>query len=182
MELDFCAGFSRFSRLLELGSGLALFVALLPHRAIALDFEFEEVGKGVDDGNADAVQSAGNLVAFAVEFSAGVQHREHNFRRGTFFRGVHVHRNAAAVVHHGDGVVRVHRDVHFVREARHRFVDGVVHHFPHQVVQTHLAGRADVHGGTQPHGFQPAEHLDRLRVVLVAAFSRHRFLVAHLIS
>ncbi len=151
---------------LSLDSGLAFFVALLPDRAIALNFEFQEVRKRVDDGNADAVQSAGNLVAVAIEFSAGVQHGEHNFRRGALFRGVHVHRNAAAIVHHGHGIVGVHRDVHFVREARHRFVDGVVHHFPHQVVQAHLAGRADVHRGTQAHGFEPAEHLDGLRVVL----------------
>ena len=39
-------------------------------------------------------------------------------------------------------------------------VDGVVHHFVDQVVQSHLAGRADVHGGTQAHGLQAFENLD----------------------
>ena len=182
MKLDLGAGFARFSGLLELRGGFALFVGLLPDRAIALNFEFEKIGKRVDDGNADAVQTAGDLVGVAVEFSASVQHGEHHFRRGTLFGGVHVHGNAAAVVDDGDGIVGVDGDVHFVGEAGHGFVDGIVDHFPHQMVQARFAGRADVHGGTQAHGFQSAENFDGFRVVLVTALACHRFFVAHFIS
>jgi hypothetical protein len=55
MEGDFRAGFSGFAGLLQLGGGLAFFVALFPDRAIALNFEFEFIGERIDDGNADAV-------------------------------------------------------------------------------------------------------------------------------
>jgi hypothetical protein len=95
---------------------------------------------------------------------------------------MHVHGNAAAVVHDGDGIVGVHGDVDFVGEAGHGFVHGVVHHFPDEVVQTHFTGGTDVHGRTQAHGFESAENLDGFRVVLVTDFSRHRFFVAHGIS
>ena len=89
--------------------GLPFFVRLLPDFAIAPNFEFQPVGERVHDGDADAVQSAGNFVGVAVEFSAGVQHGHYDFGGGLFLRGVHVHGNAAAVVHHGDAVVLVHR-------------------------------------------------------------------------
>src|SRR5438046_1266373 len=61
------------------------------------------------------------------------------------------------------------------------FVDGVVHHFPDQMVQAHLSGRADVHRGPQPHGFQTAKNLDRLGVVLMAALrcGSNVFFIAH---
>ena len=177
------ASLSRFAGLLQLSGRLAFFVGLFPHRAIARNFQFEPVRKGVDDGNADAVQTAGNFVGVTVEFSAGVQDREHHFRRWSLFRGVHVDGDAAAVIHHGDRIIRMYRDVDFIGVAGHGFVDGVVDDFPHQMVQAHVSRRADVHRGTQAHGFETAENFDRLRVVLMTgSFSGHRLFIAHVCS
>ncbi len=145
VKRHFGARLARFPGLLELGGGFALFIGLFPHGAIALDFQFEFIGKSVDHGYADAVKTAGNFVGFAVEFSAGVQHGKNDFSGGAFFGGVHVHGNAAPIVHNGDGIIGVHRDVDFVGVAGHGFVDGIVDDFPHQVVQAHFAGGADVH-------------------------------------
>src|SRR6266478_9578881 len=114
MELDFCAGFAGFASLLEFIGGLPFFVTLLPNGTIALNFEFEKVGKSVDDGNADAVETAGYFVSVAVEFSTGVKHGEDDLSRGALFRGMHVNGNAAAVVDHRDGIIGVNGDVHFV--------------------------------------------------------------------
>src|SRR6202158_2487318 len=60
----------------------------------------------------------------------------------------------------------------------------MVPHSPKEMVQPHLARRADVHRGAQAHGLQAAENFDRLRVVLVAALRRanHIFFVAHFFS
>ena len=169
MEGDLRAGLARFAGGFELRRGDALLVGLLPDFAVAPDFQIEPVGERVHDGNADAVQAAGNFVGVAIEFSAGVQHGHHDFGGGLFFRGVHVHGNAAAVVDHGDAVVVVHGDVDFVAIAGHGFVDGIVHHFPDEMVQAHFAGRADVHRRALAHGFEAAENFDRSRVVLVPA-------------
>src|SRR5229473_1588641 len=103
---------------------------------------------------------------------------------------MHVHGDAAAIVHHGNGFVRMHGDVDFIGKAGHRFIDRIVHHFPNEMVQTHLSGRADVHRRAQAHGLQAAENLDRFRVVFVAAWRRAAnvflfarvFFVAHVFS
>ena len=158
---------------LQLGLGFSCVVGLLPHFAIAPDFQIEPVGKRVHHRNADAVQAARNFVGVAVEFSARVQHGHHDFRRGPFFRGVHVHGNAAAVVRHRDAVVLVHHDVDFVAISREGFVDRIVDDFPDQVMQPHLARRADVHRRALSHGFNAAQHLDRCRVIAVFGFIAH---------
>src|SRR5208282_2622579 len=99
---DLGAGLAGLAGLLELGGGLALFVGLLPDGAIALNFELEKIGESVDDGDADAMEAAGNFVGVAIEFSAGVKNGEDDFGGRAFFGGVHVHGNAAAVVDDGD--------------------------------------------------------------------------------
>ena len=42
------------------------------------------------------------------------------------------------------------------------FVDGVIDHFVDQVMQSHFAGRADIHGGPQAHRLQAFQHFDTL--------------------
>src|SRR6266478_124359 len=188
VKRDFRSRFTGFSGLLQLGSGLAFFVGLLPNAAVPRNFQLQPIRERVDHGDADAVQAAGNLVGFAVELSARAQHSEDDFRGGALFRGVHVDGDAAAVVNHRDGIIGVHRDIDFVGVAGHRFVDRIVDHFPYQMVQTQVAGRADVHRGAQAHGFDAAEHSDGFRVVLMArSFSDYRLLrfflfVAHSFS
>src|SRR5712691_9962435 len=184
VKSDFRAGLACLAGLLQLGGRLAFLVGLFPHLAIALNFQLQPVGKRVDHGNAHAVQAAGNFVGLAVEFSARMQQRHYHFHRGALFRLVHVHGNAAAVVHHSDGLVGVHGDVDLIGVAGQRFVYGVVHHFPDEMVQAHLSRRADVHCGAQAHGFESAENFDGFRVVLVAALRRaaYVFFVTHVFS
>src|SRR5580704_3105860 len=182
MEGNFRAGLTGLAGLLQLGGGLALFVGLLPDGAITLNLELKLIGKSVDDGNADAVETAGNFVSVTVEFAAGVKNCKNDFSGGTLFGSVHVNGNAAAIVDHGDGIVRVNRDVHFISVAGHRFVDGVVEDFPPKVMETHSAGRADVHGGAKTNGFEAAEDFDGFRVVLMSTLNNRCFFIAHLLS
>ncbi len=88
-----------------------------------------------------------------------MQHSEHNFGRGTLFRSVHIDGNAAPVIHYGHGIVGVHGDIYFVGVTGHGFVNGIVDDFPNQVMQTHFAGGADVHGRAQTHRFEAALEL-----------------------
>ena len=113
------------------------------------------------------MQAAGHLVAVVVELAAGVQHREHDFRR-RFAALVLVGRNAAAVVDDGDGAVDVDRDVHLIAEAGQRLVDGVVDDLVDEMVQSGRAGRADVHRRPLADGFQPLEDLDLVGAVVFA--------------
>ena len=66
-------------------------VALRPDVAVAPHLEIEPLGERVHDRDADAVQSARNLVAPAIaELAAGVKHRQHDLGGGALLLLVHV--------------------------------------------------------------------------------------------
>jgi hypothetical protein len=120
------------------------------------------------------VQAARDLVAVLVELAAGVQlgQRDLGGRALGLVLVVHLHAggDAAAVVHHADGVVGVDGDDDVVAVARQRLVDRVVDHLEHQVVQAGaVAGVADVHAGALAHRLQAFEDLDG--AFAVAAFA-----------
>ena len=77
---------------------LAVTPPLAPHR------DGELLGKGVDTGHAHAVQAARDLVARVVELAARMELGHDHLHRGHALLGMDVHRDAAAVVAHGDGI------------------------------------------------------------------------------
>ncbi len=115
------------------------------------------------------MQSARHLVVRGVELAACVQLRQHHLHSRHHLPVAHrhhVHRNAAAVIGHRDRVVHVDRDFNPLGVAGQRLVHRVVHHLVYQVMQTHLAGRADVHGRPQAHCLKTFEDLDVLACVV----------------
>jgi hypothetical protein len=107
--------------------------------AVPVDGQAQPLGQGVDAGHADAVQAAGHLVAVLVELAAGVQHHHDDLGGGApglvLVVELDAHRDAAAVVGDGNGVVRVDDDLDVVAVAGQGLVDGVVQHLEHHVVQ-----------------------------------------------
>ena len=69
--------------------------------AIAFDGDFEFARQGIDDGYADTVQAAGELVVLVGKFAACVQGAEDDFDPRFALFGVDVDRHSAPVV--GDG-------------------------------------------------------------------------------
>ena len=133
----------------------------LPLAAVAVDLELELARQRVHDRHADAVETAGDLVALAAELAARVQHGEHDLgRRLVLVVGVVVDRDAAPVVVDPAAAVGEQRDVDAGRVAGHRLVDRVVDHLVDEVVQTGQTGRADVHPGALPDGLEALEHRD----------------------
>jgi hypothetical protein len=77
----------------------------------------------------------------------------------------------------------VNDDINFLAVAGESFVDGIVNDFIDDVMQTHLARRADVHRGTKADGLKALEDLDVVASVTVVVaggvvagryFSRHK--------
>ena len=87
-------------------SGHAVVVALAPDVALAADLDVEPAGERVDDGDADAVQTAGDRVAAAAELAAGVQDGEDDLDGRLLLDLVDVDRDAAAVVDDAHAAVR----------------------------------------------------------------------------
>ena len=136
--------------------------------AAAVDLDDQSLGQGVDHRHADAVQTAGDLVAVAAELAAGMEHGEHHLGGALALvrtRGERVDRDATAVVVDLAAAVGEQRDADAVAVSRHRLVDGVVDDFPDQVVQALQTGGADVHARALAHRVEPFEDLDVLGVV-----------------
>ena len=157
--------------------GIAATEVHLPGVAVAPDLHVELLRERVDATHAHAVQTAGDFVGGGVELAAGMelgQHHLHGRHHLAVGQRHHVHRNAAAVIDHGDGVVHVDDDIDLFAVAGQRLVHGVVHHLVDQVMQPHLAGRADVHGRAQAHRLQTFQDLDVFAgiVAVIAVMSR----------
>ena len=142
--------------------------------AVAVDGQRYPVGQCVDDGDAYAVQAAGDFVAVVVEFAACVQDGHDDFGGGAAFFRVDAGRHAAAVVCHADGIVGMDGYGDFVAMSGERFVNGVVEHLEHHVVQAAAVLRvADIHTGAFAYRFQAFQHLYAVGAVFFV------FLVSH---
>ena len=141
--------------------------------AVPIGRQLEPFRQAVDAGDAHAVQAAGNFVAVLVEFAAGVQHGKHDLGSRTLGFVLVVELDAdgdtPAVIRHGDRVIAMNDDLDIVAMPGQRFVDGVVHHLKHHVMQARTVGSvADVHAGTLAHGLQTFKLLDARFVVILA--------------
>ena len=114
--------------------------------AITVDGQVQRLRQGVHDGDADAVQTARDLVRRVVELAAGVQHGEDHLGRRDALLRMDIHRNSTAVIRHGDGLVGVDGDGDFGAMTGEGLVDRVVEHLEHHVVQAGaVIGVTDVH-------------------------------------
>src|SRR5690606_25797808 len=168
VEMDFSSGGIGVADFFQGGLGYTVLVNLLPHMAFAADRQFQAGRKGVHYRHPYTVQSAGYLVGIVIEFSAGVQHRHDDFRSGPAFFRMNVDRNATAIVGNPDRFISVNDDPNFGTVAGQRFIDGVVDHLEHHMVQTcAIVGIADIHAGALAYGVQAFEYFDAGRVIAI---------------
>ena len=113
-------------------------------------------GEGVHHRRAHAVKAAGVAVGVVAELAARVQLGEDHLHAGHAQLLVDAHGDAPAVVEDGGGAVLVEGDADLVGVAVSRFVDGVVHDLPQQMVESLGARGAYVHAGT---------HTDRVQAL-----------------
>ena len=150
--------------------------------SVPVNLHHQPFAQGIHHGSAHAMKAAGYLVAPAAELAAGVQHGIHHFQSRLASLGLNVHRDAAAVIHHGDGVALVDGDGDLRAVACQRFVDGVVHDLIHQMVEAGGRSGADIHTGTLSDGFQTFQNLNFRCVILVGGVHRRglqNFVVCH---
>src|SRR5699024_9327443 len=101
----------------------------------------------VHHGDADPVQTAGDRVAAAAELAARVQDGHDHLDGGPALGRMDVDGDAAPVVDDPQTAVRLQHHVDPVAVAGERLVDRVVDDLVHEVVQSSLPGRSDVHAG-----------------------------------
>ena len=132
-----------------------------------MDLHRQPFRQRVDNARADAVQTAGNLVASAAELAACVQHGIDDLERGAPRLRLNVDGDAAAVVDDRNGVALVDRHLDLRAVARERLVNGVIHNFVNEVVQAARGCGADIHARALAHRFKALKHLNFRGVVVV---------------
>ena len=143
---------------------------------VAPDAQLQLARQRVDDGDADAVQAAGNLVGVLVELSAGVQLGHDDLGSRHAFALVDVDRDAAAVVAHGDRIVRIEHHLDRRGVTGKRLVDRVVDDLVHHVVQAGaVVGVADIHARALAHRVEAAEDFDLFGGVVAGCHRREIF-------
>ena len=130
----------------------------------------QPLAQGIDHTGTHAMQTAGNLVAAAAEFAAGMKHGVNNFQSRTTGLGLDVHRDAASVIGDGDGVPGVNGNGDVLAVPGQCFVNGIVHNFIDQMMQTGRGGGADIHTGALAHRLQAFQHLNLLCTVFLCNF------------
>jgi len=146
--------------------GVAVAKAHVVLGAIAPDREVEPLRERIDDGDAHAVEAAGNLVGVLVEFPARVQLSHDDFGGRDAFAGVDVRRNAAPVIGDFDGSIRVQNHMHMLGMPRESLVNRVVHHLVDHVVEPGPVVRiTDIHPRPFADRVQALENLDGIGIV-----------------
>ena len=140
---------------------------------IPLDNHVHGFAQGIHHAGTYAVQTAGYLIAPAAELAAGMEYGKHHGSGGNAFFGMDANRNTPAVVHHADHIVR--QDIHldFGAVSSQRFVDGVIHDFIYQMVQSLGTGGADIHTGALAHRLQSFQDLNLAFIVHLIFFCAH---------
>lgn len=140
--------------------GLAAGELVTVDAAVAFHLDLQPLGEGVDDADADAVESPRDLVGLGVELPAGVENGHDHFERRAVVLLVDVDRDPSTVVADADGVVVVDRDRDIVAVPRERLIDGVVDDLVDEMVEPPTVRGPDIHRRTFTDGLQAFEDLD----------------------
>src|SRR6185312_3290955 len=152
------------AEVLELAFGMAALECHAVELLAARDLDLEPRGQRVDDGDADAMQAAGGLVDFRVEFAARMQRAHDDFERRLFrkFR-MRIDGDAAAIVRDRQKAVRRELDLDEGGVAGQGLIHRVVDDFGKQMMQRLLVCAADIHARPAPDCFQSLQDLDVAR-------------------
>ena len=124
--------------------------------AITMNDQTQGFRQGIDNRHTDTMQAAGYLVGIVIKFSASMQHGHNNLGGRTSFFRVDIHRDATTVIGNGHRLIAVQDNGNFLAITSQRFIDGIVNHLKHHMVQTGTIIRiTDVHTRTLAHRIQP---------------------------
>ena len=117
------------------------------------------------------MQAAGNLIASAAEFSAGMQNGKHdrNSRQTGFM--LYPYRDTASIIGNIHNVSRQQLYDNSVTESSQGLVNGIIHNLIHQMVQPSRPCGADIHARAFPYRFQAFQHLNLVAVIFFLYFS-----------
>ena len=106
------------------------------------------------------MESSGNLISAAAEFSSGVKHREDYRRRRDSLLRVNTHGNSAPVIGNSYDVLGQKLNVYAVAVARESFVYRVGDYLIYEMMQPFRTRRTDIHTRALANGLEPFKNLN----------------------
>ena len=144
----------------------AALIFVLIKKTAAANADGHPFRKSVDHRRAHSVKSSAGLICIVIKFSAGMERCEHNaFCAHTLF--MHSDRNAAPVILHCAGAVRLEYHLDLAAKACQMLVDGVVHDLIDKMVETSCGNTADIHSGSHPDSFKTLEYFYAGCVIII---------------
>ena len=153
----------------------AAFKAFRIYFSFVTVFNLRPFRKRVYNRRSDSVQSSGEFISFAPEFSARVKHRKDYFKRRDTCLRVYSGGNAAAVIADGNASVLMKRHLDMRAYARHRLVYGVIHNFINEMMKSPLGGTSYIHSRTFADRLQSFKHLNLTLVINLSGFGSFNF-------
>ena len=108
--------------------------------------------ESVDDRNTYAMKTAGNRIAIAAELTTCMEYGQYHFH-SRFTSFMHACWNTTAIIGNGAAAIIIQSDFDMGAIASQCFIDTVIHHFIHQMVQPSGRCRTDVHPWTKTYCF-----------------------------
>ena len=133
--------------------------------SFAAHLDFQPLGKRIDYGSTNTVQSSGDLVSPASEFAAGMQDGKYDFQGRDPCLFLDIHRNTAAIVNNCHGIIRIHGHCDHAAETGQCLIYRVVHNLVDQMMKSSGRSGTDIHTGSSSHTFQALKDLDLIRIV-----------------
>ncbi len=106
------------------------------------------------------MKSTGYLVAPAPEFGSRVQDSVHDLQSRFPTLWMDVHGDTPAVVHHGDGEIRMNGNLNLITGPGESFVYGVVRNLEDEMVEATHVRTPHIHARAPADGFQSLQYLD----------------------
>jgi hypothetical protein len=128
--------------------------------SVPFDLHLQPFGEGIDRRHAHSMKTTGYFVAPAPELGSRMQDRVHDLQSRFSTLWMDVHRDTPAVVHHGDGEIRVNDNLNLVTGPGEGFVYGVVCDFEDKMMQATDVRAAHIHARASADGLEPLQYLD----------------------
>ena len=121
---------------------------------ILMNFNYQPLGKGVDDRSTNTMETAGNLITATAELTAGMEYGKNNFQSGFTGLRLNIYRNTSAIVGNRNGISGIDGNGDLLTIACKSLVNGIVYDLVNKVMQTTGRSGTDIHTGTHPNCFQ----------------------------
>ena len=138
--------------------------------------QLKPLGQGINNRNANPVQSARDLVRIIIKFTAGMQLRHDHFGCRNALFSVNINRNAPAIISDRHRPILIQLYLDNVTMPGKRLINRIIDNLIDHVMQPGaIIGVANIHAGALANSVQTAQHLNRICAISGFVFSHITF-------